>query len=99
MTPEALTALTASIEHWKKNLADPENARTGVTECALCALFFDNRCSGCPVARRTGVTACRGTPYAAAAEAGEIEDWPAFDIAAKAEIEFLERLLPGEDTT
>ena len=106
MTPEALTALKASIRHWKKNIAakTPDDANIGSKNCALCQAFFRNECFGCPVSASTRRFACRGTPYVNAARAGI--DWfyypdstkarDAWRKAAQAELDFLRSLLPLE---
>lgn len=66
-------ALEASILHWQENVAAewPEDVRMGQASCALCSLFFDQCCEGCPVMRRTGYSnsRCSGTPYIGASYA------------------------------
>ncbi len=51
MDADTLTALQASIAHWEENsLAEsPVQELTSADACALCELFMDNDCSGCPV--------------------------------------------------
>lgn len=58
-------AFEASILHWQENVAAerPEDVRMGPDNCALCSLFFEDDCEGCPVMRRTGYRGCSGTPY------------------------------------
>lgn len=97
MDEETLTALKASIEHWRGN----ETAQTweeislGPKSCALCRKFYGSGCDGCPIKESTGKDGCRGTPYDRAVDA-EYRDWDAFKTAAKAEREFLESLLPPD---
>jgi len=111
MTPEALEALKASILKWDKNAAaeTPEDYKTGVRECPLCKVFYGdifdgkNRCLGCPVAEKTGLIHCTGTPYGDAEDAHE--EWEISDglggparAAAREEAAFLRSLLPDGET-
>lgn len=115
MIPEALTALQASIEHWKRLAESVPNETAGETPCSddcdLCRQFNEpepefwcerhNKCIGCPVSERTGSALCVDTPYVRAAiawsdfttEDATLSDWQA---AARAELEFLQSLLPTE---
>ncbi|MFM7009378.1 MAG: hypothetical protein ACKO0Z_08635, partial [Betaproteobacteria bacterium] len=65
-------------------------------DCALCVLFYDIDCSGCPVSIETRDTFCEGSPYYAALEAANAQgiDSAQFKQAAKKELKFLESLLP-----
>jgi hypothetical protein len=68
MNAKTLKALKASIKHWHENATTAEPIYFGTSHCALCELFFgffidDNRCFGCPVFKKTGLTNCRGTPW------------------------------------
>ena len=108
MTPEALTALQASIEHWKR-LADSVPSEDAAEQpysgdCPLCQAFASEPvegCNNCPIRLKTGRHACMGTPYwrAEGAWVGyrrgntALSDWQA---AARAELEFLQSLLPTE---
>ncbi len=108
MTPETLTALKASIAHWRANVAatEPGEADTGSASCALCLKFNawlrgGFNCTGCPVVDRTGRHGCIGSPHQAADEA--LDEWladesdaneQAFRAAAQAELDFLISLLP-----
>ena len=97
MNKKTLEALKASIRHWEENLAtdDPLKASSKGTDCALCWLFFDKGCFGCPV-NYTGAIKCWDTPFDAAAYG--ISKWkaggpkPVAEI--QAEIDFLKSLLP-----
>ncbi len=61
-------ALEASILHWQENLEAelPGAVRIGVENCALCSIYYDEDCEGCPVSERTKSKMCRSTPYGAA---------------------------------
>lgn len=98
MTDQALTALKASIEHWKRMKRDGPKGddRPYAWECPLCQLFLrrsDGNCNGCPVQSRTGQAFCAGSPFQQAFDCFE-NYTSAWELAAQAEIEFLESLLP-----
>lgn len=65
MNSRTLKALNASIAHWQDNASadSPGAAKVSSEDCALCSLFFNRDCKGCPVSNFTGATACDGTPY------------------------------------
>lgn len=75
-------------------------------DCALCKRFnlpnmdAEKRCVGCPVFKRSGHKNCQGTPYdgigSIVRELGF--DSKLFKKAAQREVEFLESLLPKEQT-
>lgn len=110
MNKKTLTALKASIQHWRENEAAESSDDVSVwgDDCALCDLFVrpHDSCKGCPVAKRTGKAQCDGSPWGAARD--EFKKWrwvaqdspratearDAFRAAARAEREFLESLLP-----
>ena len=100
MNDETLTALKESIEHWKKNAADPENATIGSTNCSLCKIYFDSGCEldevRCPVFEFTGHQECVTTPYSPAIYAIKAfkEGTERNQQAIQKEVEFLESLLP-----
>jgi hypothetical protein len=66
-------ALLATIHLWKRNAADPQNAKYHPDANALCQLFNIpaskvgarevERCTGCPVRTATGAPQCRATPF------------------------------------
>ena len=58
-------ALEASILHWQENLEAelPGAVRIGVENCALCSIYYDEDCEGCPVSERTTSKVCQSTPY------------------------------------
>jgi len=95
-------ALEASIAHWQAaaEIDDPRKAQFGCQNCALCKLFRSKTCDGCPVATRTGIISCKGTPYANAIVwrnrwIFDLEDRgaeAAYRAAARREVEFLESL-------
>ena len=78
MTPQALTALKQSIEHWRRlatGQRKPDES-VGASHCALCREFnpakmpigksYSDRCGGCPVAE-SGIGSsrvfCTDTPW------------------------------------
>lgn len=66
MDDETRAALDASIEHWRldnERALTPDDARIGPNHCALCELFWDQECDGCPVRERTGKPHCEDSPY------------------------------------
>ena len=84
--------------HWQENVAAerPEDVRMGPDNCALCSLFFEDDCEGCPVMRRTGRFGCRDSPYDLADEAFDMWIETRHDDArdefrkhAQAEVDFL----------
>ena len=84
MDSETLTALKASIKHWRENESalSTDDASIGSISCALCDMFQTDRmdtCKGCPVSEATGNAFCEGSPYEEASEAYkywfEVEDW------------------------
>ena len=109
MDDRTLTALRQSIEKWERNAVaeTPDDYATSVGSCALCCLFWENRCRGCPVTDATGGVRCDWTPYwVANAARSEWSDCPsnltlrdAAHAAARAEVEFLRSLLPEEEAT
>ena len=67
-------ALKQSIAHWQRMLKlSVEDIRNNKEEplapnCALCSLYIDGDCEGCPVKNKTGYVLCRKTPYKEAAD-------------------------------
>jgi hypothetical protein len=111
MNPTTLTALKASIEHWKRMRdSDTQYEKPYSTYCALCSLFIDKDCRGCPVREATHTNRCQDSPYNAAEIAwhryympeeyeredqeGALKTWRE---AAQKEIDFLESLIPIEE--
>lgn len=96
MDKRTLTALKESIAKWEKN-AQAEGIRgmkLSSDECPLCLLFLDRSdCDGCPVAERTELRFCEGTPYDYFAYTMMYDDAEALS-AARREAEFLKSLLP-----
>lgn len=102
ITPEATReALAKSIEHWERLASGTEKDGESIfsEDCALCDLFFANEdcelCEGCPVAQRTGLSGCLGSPWY-----GVQSEWckpsgkttVAFREACKVQLEFLRSL-------
>ena len=92
MTHDAKTAaaLEDCIEHWAENMAAEslDDISTRATDCALCDLFRDNDCHGCPVASKLK-TYCVDTPYYNVMNAMFSGDLPAARAAAKDMHDFL----------
>lgn len=94
---KTLDALDKSIQHWQ-NYADGKGEKECypvVSNCALCAIFYDADCRGCPIKETTGVFRCANSPYREAIEnlrenQGQ-HDYlrPEFLLAAKKELDFL----------
>lgn len=104
MTPETLAALRGSIEKWDK-IADQTGVDRGWRNCQLCNLFAANdlQCSGCPVAEKTGIVGCYGTPFVYFSKLnppynkelqGYYASTPEQIAAARAMADFLRSLLP-----
>ena len=55
-------ALELSIKKWRA-IVKGTGVDNGQYNCALCAEYIDNECSGCPVAKATGQIYCGGSPY------------------------------------
>ena len=65
MNKRTLEALQGSIKKWDRIVKDARAMDRGKNNCPLCEEFWGNSCRGCPVAKKTGVTSCNKTPYAA----------------------------------
>lgn len=65
MRPEVRHALVRSIKHWAKNeqVLQSWEPDIGPDDCALCDLFYDWDCRGCPIRIATGLEYCEGSPY------------------------------------
>lgn len=105
MPPATLSALRASIKHWRENVnaEKPEDVKLGVDYCPLCSVFYNEGCRGCPVSNKTERGYCGGSPYEDAANAHN--DWEdavihrtTYQAAAQAELDFLISLLPEGET-
>jgi hypothetical protein len=61
-------ALQHSIAHWLENeqALSLDDVSIYAPSCALCQLFIDKGCEGCPVFIATGEGECRDSPYSAA---------------------------------
>lgn len=96
MDARTLEALQASIAKWERNAAieNIEDAKLNVSSCALCNVFYADRCHGCPVFE-LGHYQCDGTPYDDAHAAYGNYNIGAFRTAAKREVAFLQSLLPA----
>jgi len=106
MDARTAAALEESIVHWTeiRDAEMPTDVCLGPKECALCALFIGRNCFWCPIAERTNLTRCSGTPYDEAYDA--FDDWEWWDnpaseaakarwrAAAQAMLDFLISLRP-----
>jgi len=105
MDKKTLEALRKSIEKWEKIVAG-KGEDQGSSNCALCQLFMERGCRGCPVFFETGITACYDTPYDdwinhqkdehfyGSKIMGYIIKCPECKRLAQEELEFLKSLLP-----
>lgn len=99
MDKRTAEALEASIKHWQENVVaeTPGNASIDTDDCALCKVFFEGDCRGCPIQAATGDEYCWGTPYEEARELfNEWEGRPhgvrtrgLWRVAAQKELDFL----------
>lgn len=106
MDAKTLEAIKASIAKWEKNAEalGPIFYTTGISDCPLCKEFFADDCKGCPISEKTGRSRCGESPYGEAADARSAWwDFPssfrrrvAAHNAARAEVDFLQSLLPQE---
>lgn len=109
MDDATLEALKGSIKKWEDIVAGT-GVDSGADNCPLCGLFNNTEsepmCVGCPVMNQTGKDGCAGTPYVEWCK----QQVKSFDFphkaktdgqiaAAKAEVEFLRRLLPPQSST
>ena len=86
-----IARLRYCIDHWERN-ANGTSASVSRFDCALCNEYIEIHCDGCPIQAATGKPFCVGTPYVAAAKAWDDVDREEFNLAAKAEVEFLQKL-------
>lgn len=103
MDDKTLEALKGSIAKWEGILVGTTEDH-GTDNCPLCQLFYCSGqayCIGCPVNDKTGLTFCGGSPYADFEEcevefSGKIKN-DDHRIIAKAELAFLQSLLPQKE--
>jgi hypothetical protein len=92
-------AKIASVKHWEELRDNPRSSTPSSRNCPLCRLFLVddwNQCYGCPVALKTGLPGCEGSPWKKA-----FRQWSLcydgrpnkFKQAAQAEIDFLKSLI------
>lgn len=90
-------ALEGSIAKWEGIVAGTEGDY-GVKNCPLCAEFWSNDCTGCPVAIHTGYSECDKTPYEEWSDntwhSGVKADTPYRQRIAQQMLDFLKSLLP-----
>ena len=51
-----------AIEKWE-DIAIGEGEDHGPDNCALCEVYYDDKCEGCPIFEDTGSQRCCDTPY------------------------------------
>ncbi len=98
MTSEALEG---SIKKWEGIVAGTK-ADLGPEDCPLCQVYRrgGNGCHGCPVMAKTGLPACRASPWedwcdafhGGLFSAPRVADTPEKMAAAEAEVAFLKSL-------
>ncbi|NTA27451.1 hypothetical protein [Allorhizobium ampelinum] len=100
MDTKTREALEASIRHWEENVAAEtvDEIKLGSNFCALCWVFGNRGCNGCPVSERTLCRGCIGSPYHRAIDgkcewsfSGNKQNWLK---AAQDELDFLISLRP-----
>lgn len=57
-----IDALKQSITHWE-HIRDGLEHSYGSADCALCELYYEIKCEGCPVQVHTKISRCDDTPY------------------------------------
>lgn len=57
-----MTPLQQSIAKWQ-SIVDGTGSDDGIRDCALCAIYVNNKCRGCPVFEKTKHIRCGLTPY------------------------------------
>lgn len=109
MEAATLKALNESIEKWERNAVaeTPDGYVVGADDCALCDMFWETNCRGCPVMSKSGQKGCVCTPYVIASAAriawannpSDATLRAAAHAAARDEVTFLQSLLPevGDD--
>lgn len=103
MDAYTLKALKGSIRKWEQ-IVEGTGIDKGPYNCPLCMKFnsvfvsaYQENCKGCPVAERSGRSACLGTPYEAWDARDESLDGSPENISlAEEELKFLRSLLPEE---
>lgn len=102
MDARTLRALKGSIRKWQRIVAGT-GADRGTDNCPLCAEFLVGLkcCVGCPVREATALPGCVGTPYQKWGQLfGHAYPFRATSkkkiAAAKAELKFLQSLLPKD---
>ena len=106
MNPETLEALEGSIKKWTAIVRSTKAKDRGMVNCPLCRLFIGNYlcCLSCPVQKETGREGCKGSPYMnwlehmqrihSLSDYSRHKDCSDCLRLAKAELEFLKKLLP-----
>lgn len=85
------------VDHLKTEPDDvPE---PDISSCALCFLYRNSACHGCPIRLKTGVGCCHKTPYNTYTDLQDVKPIPyeALISAAEQEVAFLKSLKGGSD--
>lgn len=51
-----------TIQKWK-DIADGTGFCSGILNCALCYVYFQESCTSCPISKFTGLKGCNNTPF------------------------------------
>ena len=105
LTDVQRTALTLSIEHWRRMRDDPDCGEKPYSgDCDCCRLWLKRKpeltCKGCPIAEATGDHSCINTPWGAAeyaywlwGEQGREVEWRMWQAQASRMIKCMEKIL------
>ena len=94
-----IEALIKSRDHWIEMRDNKNTEEKPIADhCALCQLFYNKGCNGCPISGKTGATYCRDSPYELADERFDTrlnspKAWESWQEAANVMIQFLEKLI------
>ena len=110
LTPKQTKLLKLSIAHWKRHATDTAAPKEGISanSCALCLAYFKNSrfvayCTGCPIAKKTGQSKCKGSPWLEAHAAyyihGSGSSSKEFMAEAQRMVDFMQSILPKPRTT
>lgn len=101
VTPRQKKLINQSIQHWTRLATGKRRKDENIftSDCPLCRVYYNRSlqsCKGCPIAKKTGLTGCNGTPWRganmAAVHCGL--DTSTFKAAANEMLQFLKDLLP-----
>ena len=99
-----LEALTKSRDHWIEMRDNKDSfEQPNKNGCALCGLYYHLNCRGCPIAEKTEIRLCKGSPYLKALYAYgrrsySEHHWELWQEEANKMIQFLEELINEYDS-